>query len=89
MLDIIYSTQFKRDFKKAKKLPIADIKEIFDVVTVLEKNKILDVKYKDHALTGNWLKFRECHIRADLLLIYKRNTTELLLARLGSHSELF
>ena len=59
------------------------------LITSLEMNNTLEVKYKDHELTGNWSKFRECHIKPDLLLVYKRNTTELLLARLGSHSALF
>ncbi len=89
MLEIVYSTQFKKDFKKAKKLPIPDIKEIFKVISTLENNKLLSEKYKDHELTGDWAKFRECHIKPNLLLIYKSSMDELLLARLGSHSELF
>ncbi|HFC93347.1 MAG TPA: type II toxin-antitoxin system YafQ family toxin [Leucothrix mucor] len=89
MLDIVYSSQFKRDFKKAKKLPFEDLKQLFDVISVLEKNKTLDQKYKDHLLTGNWNQFRECHLKADWLLIYQIQNNELQLARLGSHSELF
>jgi len=89
MINIIYSSQFKKDFKKTRKLPIQDLKIIFDIIFTLEKKLPLDIKYKDHELSGNWAKFRECHIKPDLLLIYKISDIELMLARLGSHSELF
>jgi mRNA interferase YafQ len=89
MINIIYSTQFKKDFKKVRKLPIPDLKIIFEVISALEQEITLDPKFKDHELSGNWFNFRECHIKPDLLLIYKANKIELQLARLGSHSELF
>ena len=89
MLEIIYSSQFKKDFKKARKLPLSDLKTLFEVISTLEQEAILDVKYRDHELSGNWSSFRECHIKPDLLLIYKTNISELQLARLGTHSELF
>ncbi|MCK5355032.1 MAG: type II toxin-antitoxin system YafQ family toxin [Methyloprofundus sp.] len=89
MIEIIYSSQFKEDFKKARKLPLSDFKIIFEVISILEQEAILDAKYKDHELSGNWSSFRECHIKPDLLLIYKRNVSELQLARLGTHSDLF
>ena len=89
MLNIIYSSQFKKDFKKARKFPFEDLKELFDIISMLENQKILPEKYKDHALSNNWNDYRECHIKPDLLLIYKIIANELLLARLGSHSELF
>ncbi len=89
MLNIVYSTQFKKDFKKARKLPLANLKELFDVISVLENQKTLNMKYKNHDLTGNWLGFKECHIKPDWLIIYKITSNELLLARLGSHSEIF
>ncbi len=89
MLEIIYSSQFKKDFKKARKLPLPDLKIIFEVISILEQEATLDAKYKDHELIGNWSNFCECHIKPDLLLIYKRNLTELQLARIGTHSDLF
>jgi mRNA interferase YafQ len=50
----------------------------------------LPEKNHDHALTGAWVGYRECHIRPDLLLIYRKpDAITLRLARLGSHSELF
>ena len=89
MLEIVYSSQFKKDFKTARKLPLPDLKIIFEVISILEQEATLDAKYKDHELIGNWSSFRECHIKTDLLLIYKRNPSELLLARIGNHSDLF
>ena len=89
MLAIIYSSLFKKDFKKIRKLPISELKIVFEMISSLENEKTLESKFKDHELTGNWVNFRECHIKPDLLIIYKRNKTELLLARIGTHSELF
>lgn len=44
----------------------------------------------DHALSGDWAEYRECHLKPDLLLVYRKSGDDLLkLARLGSHSELF
>lgn len=89
MIDIVYSNQFKKDFKKARRLPLPDLKMIFEVISSLEQEIALDAKYKGHELSGNWSNFRECHIKPDLLLIYKAVHNELQLARIGSHSELF
>ena len=49
-----------------------------------------DARYRDHDLSGDWAGYRECHIKPDLLLIYRKSDPDILrLARLGSHSELF
>ena len=87
MIEINYSSQFKKDCKKVKALP--DLKMIFDVISKLEAGSSLEEKYKDHRLSGNWIGYRDCHIKPDLVLIYKRDANKLELARLGSHSELF
>jgi mRNA interferase YafQ len=89
MLEIIYASQFKKDFKKLRNLPLADLKAIFDVISQLEQEQKLEPRYKDHELIGNWVAFRECHIKPDLLLIYQVQQNELQLARIGSHSDLF
>lgn len=89
MTDIVYSTQFKKDFRKIRKLPLLELKAVFDVISMLEKGIILGEKFKDHELSGNWTNYRECHIKPDLLLIYQIEHSTLKLARLGSHSELF
>ncbi|PVZ72620.1 type II toxin-antitoxin system YafQ family toxin [Pelagibaculum spongiae] len=89
MLKLEYSTQFKKDFKKIAKLPIPDIVEAGHVVKQLQLEAPLHEKYVDHALSGNWNNYRDCHIKPDLVLIYKIESGSLKLARIGPHSELF
>ena len=62
-----------------------------DIIWQLANNEELASKYKDHALIGSYKGFRECHIKPDLLLIYKKQNEILLLTcvEVGSHSELF
>ncbi len=80
------SNAFKRDFKKH-----AEIDErLIEVLFKLLNDEVLPEKYRDHYLTGDWNGYRECHVKPDLLLIYKKTDENVLrLARLGSHSELF
>ncbi|SMB30481.1 Toxin of the YafQ-DinJ toxin-antitoxin system [Sterolibacterium denitrificans] len=60
------------------------------VIVPLALDQPLDAHYRDHDLSGNWAGYRECHIKPDLLLIYRKSDNNTLrLARLGSHSELF
>lgn len=89
MLKLEYSTQFKKDFKKIAKLPIPDVIEVGHVIKKLQLGETLPEKYVDHLLTGNWQNYRDCHVKPDLVLIYKVDTDALRLARIGSHSELF
>lgn len=60
------------------------------VVAILLVDHLLPEGNRDHALSGDWAGYRECHIKPDLLLIYRKPDPDTLrLARLGSHSELF
>lgn len=58
---------------------------------ILSNNETLEAKYKDHALKGNYICFRECHIKPDLLLVYRKidDILELYLANLGNHNNIF
>jgi addiction module toxin, relE/stbE family len=87
---IKFTGQFKKELKLAKKQG-KDINKLFKIVDILAEKKVLDIKYKDHALISNYKGFRECHIESDWLLIYKYydDILVLSLSRLGSHSELF
>jgi len=89
MLILDYSSQFKKDFKKITKLPIPEIIEVGNVISTLQKSLILDTKYVDHTLVGNWNGFRDCHIKPDLVLIYRIYETYLQLARIGTHNDVF
>ncbi|MEH6449395.1 MAG: type II toxin-antitoxin system YafQ family toxin [Oleispira sp.] len=89
MLKLEYSSQFKKDFKKIAKLAIPDVVEVGHVISTLQKSELLAAKYVDHALTSNWMGYRDCHVKPDLVLIYKTTDDALMLARIGSHSEVF
>ena len=89
MYKLEYSNQFKKDFKKVTKMPIPDVIEVGHVISTLLKGESLKEKYVDHGLAGDWFGYRDCHIKPDLVLIYKNDSKTLKLARIGSHSELF
>jgi len=89
MYQLEYSSQFKKDFKKIAKLAIPDVIEVGHVITSLQQGQKLAAKYVDHSLVGNWANFRDCHVKPDLVLIYKIENNTLKLARIGTHSELF
>lgn len=76
-------------FKKIAKRPIADIIEVGHVIKQLQLGHTLLEKYVDHALSGRWQGYRDCHVKPDLILIYKVEADSLKLARIGTHSELF
>lgn len=71
MLALEYSTQFKKDFKKITKMPIPDILEVGNLISQLQRGETLPPKNVDHLLTGDWYGFRDCHIKPDLVLIYR------------------
>ena len=85
-----YTTQFKKDYKLAKRRGL-NIKLLQEIVKKLAMGEILDDSYKDHALSGKWIGYRECHIQPDWLLIYHINKDVLVLtiSRTGTHSDLF
>ena len=89
MHSLEYSTQFKKDFKKIFKRPISDIVEVGRIISMLQRDEVLEEKHVDHSLAGNWQGFRGCHIKPDLVLVYRVMDGVLQLARIGSHSELF
>jgi len=68
-----------------------DIEKLEEVVSMLVSGKLLPARLRDHSLTGDLTKYRECHIRGDLLLTYYKQESELILVlvNLGSHDELF
>ena len=87
-MKLIYTTQFKKDFKKIKKQQKNLSKLTFIIETLLNQEK-LEPKYKDHSLSGKFTKHRDCHIEPDWILIYRLTEEELILERTGSHSDLF
>ena len=92
MRTIKWTNEFRRDYKRIRaNSRHRDIEELLgQIVGSLAEDQDLPEKYRDHLLSGNWREHRECHLKPDLLLIYKRPDQETLwLVRMGSHSDLF
>ena len=89
-LKIIWTNQFKKDYKRAirrkKTIHLLD-----DIIRTLSRGDTLPEKHKDHALSGRWIGYRECHIQPDWLLVYyiENDILVLTLVRTGTHSDLF
>ncbi len=89
-LDIVWTNQFKKDYKLAMKRHL-NIELLDDIVRKLAACEPLPEKNKDYPLTGEWIGPRECHIQPDWLLVYRveQNLLVLTLSRTGTHSDLF
>ena len=89
-LKIIWTNQFKKDYKRALRRK-KNISLLDDIIRKLSRGEPLPEKNKDHALSGNWIGHRECHIKPDWLLVYRieDNVLVLTLARTGTHSDIF
>ena len=88
--EIVHSSKFKKDYRKSHKQG-KDIALVDWVITELANDRPLPPKHRDHALTGNWTGFRECHVTPDWLLIYNKESEGklvLVLVRLSSHGQL-
>ena len=91
MRTLEHTSQFKQDFKREKKSQRGKNleKELKIVLQFLLNDLPLTKRHEDHPLTGQWKGFRDCHIRPDLILIYRTRSASILqLVRMGSHAEL-
>ena len=84
------TAQFRKDYKRISKRHY-DVSLLHEVVAKLANGETLSAKHKDHALTGEFKGFRECHITPDWLLVYRKFESTLILSllRTGTHSDLF
>lgn len=90
MLRLETTSQFRKGYKRARKRGY-DMNLLEAVLEKLQKQETLDKKYYDHALSGDYKGFRECHIQPDWLLIYAIHQEELVLiaSATGTHADLF
>jgi mRNA interferase YafQ len=89
MRHVHYSSKFKKDLKRARQRG-NDINLLKEVIGQLAVDQILEPKYKDHNLIGNYAGTKECHLSPDWLLIYRYEAEDkLILLRTGTHSDLF
>lgn len=87
-LKIRQTSRFLKDVKLAQRR-YKNLDKLKTLVTLLSEKTKLPAKHRDHKLAGNWVKFRECHIEPDWLLIYAIEKNTLTLVRTGSHADLF
>lgn len=88
MIEAVYPTnQFKRDLKKHHLALITPA--WIEVLNCLLNGLPLPARYANHPLQGEWKGCMDCHIKPDLVLIYELQGSDLILHRLGSHSDLF
>jgi len=92
MREIEWTSHFKRDYKREKKArhrKTLDHEMTVVVVELLAADEPMPEQYHDHPLIGDWWEHRDCHIKPDLVLIYRKLDEDVLqLVRMGSHSEL-
>ena len=91
MRTIERTARFKRDYRREKKGQLgAKLDDaLIPLLSALLADAPLEARYRDHSLTGEWKDHRDCHVRPDLVLIYRKpDAGTLTLVRLGSHSEL-
>lgn len=90
MLQLVTTSQFRKDYKRIRKRGY-DIDLLKQVLDRLISEEPLDLRYRDHSLSGNYSGFRECYIQPDWLLIYRIDNDQLVLtaSRTGTHSDLF
>ena len=91
MRDVRYTTRFQRDYRREKSGPYSKKLDslLMEVINLLAADTRLPRRNFDHPLSGEWNDHRDCHIRPDLVLIYRKPDNDSLeLVRLGSHSEL-
>ncbi|MDD4059354.1 MAG: type II toxin-antitoxin system YafQ family toxin [Kiritimatiellae bacterium] len=86
----VYSTRFKKDVLLAMKRG-KDMGKLATVVELLCTGDPLPERYRDHPLSGRYAGFRDCHIEPDWVLLYRieKNQLQLILVRMGTHSDLF
>jgi mRNA interferase YafQ len=89
MREVKPTSKFKKDLKVIEKRGY-DISLMKDIVLKLANGVKLEPRHKDHAMSGKWLGFRNCHITPDWVLLYKLENKVLILvlARTGTHSDL-
>ena len=91
MRTIEQTSQFKRDYRREAKGSHRQTlaSDFIAIITTLANDLPLAERHRDHVLTGDWKDYRDCHVKPDLVLIYRKPDDAVLqLVRLGSHSEL-
>jgi mRNA interferase YafQ len=84
----VTTTRFERDVNRARRQG-KDMARLWAVIDDLCHRRPLAARLKDHPLSGEWKGWRDCHVEPDWVLIYRKTEGDLILGRIGSHSDLF
>jgi len=84
---LVTTKSFERNLKRLRKRG-KDIDRLWDVVEALRLGRPLQPRHRDHALTGKWQGFRDCHVEPDWVLIYQLDVEAVYLTRTGTHADL-
>jgi len=89
MYEIQFTSRFKKELRLLEKRGY-NMQRMDAVVNALASGNPLDKKHHDHALSGNWMGYRECHVAPDWLLVYRifSDVLVLSLSRTGTHADL-
>jgi len=88
VLEVYKTKKFDKDLRVMQKRGL-NLNKLWDIVEAISLEKPLPIKNRNHKLSGEWKDFMECHIEPDWLLIYEIDSESLILARTGTHSDLF
>ena len=93
MKSISYSNKFPKDLKKVKSQKGYNEKELMQLLTMIQKGEPLPQKYRDHKMVKSSDDFylkgsRDFHLKANICVVYRVTDTEVIVLRIGSHSEL-
>ena len=90
LLSVVSSTRYDKEADRLRKRG-KDMSRIVAVVDTLRRRRPLAARHRDHALSGDWRGWRDCHVEPDWVLIYRvdEDARELILGRTGTHADLF
>ena len=88
MKRILTTGRFEKDVKLARSRGL-DVSRLWTIVEQLARGEALAARHRPHRLGGDWKHYWECHVAPDWLLIWRDDQTSLILARTGTHSDLF
>jgi mRNA interferase YafQ len=85
-----FTSAFKKDWDRYCRAGCNDMARLKEAIMLLIAADVpLGAEWRDHALVGDYLGFRECHIGGDFLLVYKLDKDRIVFTRIGTHAELF
>ena len=84
----LYTKQFEKDIKRAKRRT-KNLEKLKIIIRTILEGKKLDPIHREHRLIGDYKGRRECHVESDWLIIYKVEKGIIIFERTGTHSDLF